>query len=395
MSSGLKILFLCEGDAETHDSWSGISRSLVVHLRRAGHSVVPGDADLYGMDRILAGIRAFSPRLDRWRMRHRLSAAAFSARSRKAARHVARHAGEVDLILQVGATFRIEAPRDIPLVLYCDSNIELSRSAAYSGVSEAAALSGREIDEIRAREASVYDDAALIFTMSDQLRDSFVRDFGIPPDRLCTVHCGPNIELDTPVSLERRRPEDPPTVLFVGRDFKRKGGDVLLEAFQAVRQSLPDARMVMVGPDPRNHRAPGVEFLGYLDRDDPDGRERMDRAYREADVFCLPTRFEPFGTAFVEAMLHGLPCIGPRAWAVPEIIRPDTTGVLVPPEDPYALARALILLLEDPDRAERLGRAARDRVMEHFTWPRIVETMTTRMSDIVESEPVQGSERSR
>jgi hypothetical protein len=148
----MKILLLCEGNAETRDSWSGVSMSVVEHLRAIGHTVVTGDVDLYGPQRWLLALRTFSPRRKRWWVRHHLHGAAFRARSRVAARRF-RELGEgVDIVLQIGATFRVETD-GIPLVLYCDSNIAMSRAAMASGHSEAAELTTAELDEIRRREA--------------------------------------------------------------------------------------------------------------------------------------------------------------------------------------------------------------------------------------------------
>jgi alpha-maltose-1-phosphate synthase len=403
----MRILFLCEGDAETHDSWSGVSRSLVRHLREAGHHVIAEDVDLHGATRFATAIRSLSPRLPRWRMRFRLGAAGFAARSARASQCFRRHRDRVDLVLQVGATFQVSGRGTHPLALYCDSNIELSRSAASLGVSEAALLTARELDDVRSREARVYDEAEVIFTMSDRLQVSFVDDFGIPPSRLCTVHCGPNVALDEVLAggenAETARAaapragsaqeSDPFTILFVGRDFHRKGGALLLEAFTRVRRTHPGARLVMVGPPPPRNAIDGVEFTGYLSRDTPQGRAEMDRAYREADLFCLPTRFEPFGTSFVEAMFYGLPCVGPRAWAVPEIIEHEATGLLVPPDDPAALATAIAALLSDPSRTRDMGVASRQRALERFTWPGIVSRMEARLLPLVQADAPEAGER--
>lgn len=404
----MRILFLCEGDAETHDSWSGVSRSLVRHLREAGHQVIAEDVDLHGATRVVTAFRSLSPRLARWRMRHRLGAQGFAARSALADESFRRHRDQVDLVLQVGATFRVSNLESHPLALYCDSNIELSRSAAALGVSEAALLTPRELEDVWDREEGIYNEAEVIFTMSDRLKNSFVEDFGIPRSRLCTVHCGPNVELsEVPEGVsdsgeagpevsprrESARNPDPFTILFVGRDFHRKGGALLLEAFARVRRSHPQARLIMVGPRPPRARVDGVEFTGYLSRDTPQGRARIDRAYRESDLFCLPTRFEPFGTSFVEAMLYGLPCVGPRAWAVPEIIKHESTGLLVPPDDPAALATALAALISDPSRTREMGVASRQRVLTHFTWPGIVSRMETRLLPLVQADTSEAGGR--
>jgi glycosyltransferase involved in cell wall biosynthesis len=377
----VRILFLCEGNAETSDSWSGVSLSVVEHLRSLGHDVVTGDVDVYGWHRARVALSTFALGRRRWWVRYHLLGPGFRARSARAARLLLRHGDGVDIVFQVGATFRVPHAR-APLVMYCDSNIELSARAASTGFSEAAALTANEIAEIRAREAEVYRSASLVFTMSEMLRRSFITDFGLDGDRLVTVHCAPNMPL--PEVGPPGRSASPPRVLFVGRDYGRKGGALLLEAFAIVRQRIPEARLLMVGCEVPRPRPPWLDLLEYQSRDTEAGRLAMDRAYRESTVFCLPTRFEPFGTSFVEAMGYGLPCVGPRAWAVPEIIVHGETGYLVDPGDPVALADALVRLLGDPALARRLGRAGRERVLERFTWPAIAERMSQAMGELLD-----------
>lgn len=380
---GLRILFLCEGNAETFDSWSGVSRSVIHHLREQGHVVRVGDADLYGARRLLVGLRSLAWPRKRWWVRYHLGEAGFRARSDACARVVARRGGSPDVVFQVGATFSSPPIEDVPLVLYCDSNIELSRRGAATGQSEATMLSTGELRAVHEREAAIYRRAALIFTMSEQVRKSFIEDFGLDPARLVTVHCGPNTDT---LAVDRELPAAAaaaPTILFVGRDFERKGGNTLLAAFAIVRRRLPGARLRMVGGRPAHGTvADGVEYLGFLSRDNAVGRKAMDDAYRSANVFCIPTRFEPFGTSFVEAMTYGLPCVGPDVWAVPEIIRHDETGYLVPPEDPAKLAEALLRVLTDPAVARRMGEAARERVQGHFSWEAVARKMSRALTQV-------------
>ena len=374
---------MCEGDAETHDSWSGVSQSLVTHLRAAGHAVRTADVDVHGLSRGILAARTASPSRRRWWVRYRLGALGFRARSEQFAAYIREHGCDADVVLQIGATF--EAPRDlnVPKALFCDSNIELSRSGV-SGFSEAAVLSEREIAGVRARETSVYAQASVIFTMSEMLRRSFMKDFGLPAERMVTIRCGPNFDA-AGIETERRGDATHPTILFIGRDPVRKGADLMLSAFKLVRKRIPDARLVMVGP-PQNGSVPeGVVLTGYLSRDTPGGSSAMNAAYSSSHVFCLPTRFDPFGTSFVEAMVHGLPCVGPDAWAVPEIIEHGRTGLLVPPEDPAAIADALIAVLSDDDLRERMGRAARERALASFAWPALVARMLDSMRTVIEA----------
>src|SRR5882672_3975963 len=137
----MRILFLCEEDAESWTSWSGISKSLVDHLRLDGHVVVTGDVDLYGADRIVAAVSTFSPSRRRWGSRFHLGAAPFRLRSRKANQLVATHRAQTDAIVQIGATFQVSRRWGLPYFLCCDSNIGMARRGALTGFSNGSSIS--------------------------------------------------------------------------------------------------------------------------------------------------------------------------------------------------------------------------------------------------------------
>jgi alpha-maltose-1-phosphate synthase len=369
----MKILLLCEGDAERMDgSFSGSSKSLLDHLRQAGNQVTTGDVDLYGFDRYLAAAATVVPNRKRWGVRFHLGAVPFRLRTGIAARHIA-SARPFDTLLQIGATFRPEGRGATPYFLFCDSNIRMADRGRESGQSQAASLTQDEIDSVARREAEVYRGASGVFTLSERLRRSFIEDFGLPPGLVHTVGAGPNFDPRRVPPRPEAAADRPPTVLFVGVQFQRKGGDLLLRAFRRVRETIPNARLLIVGPRDLELNEPGVENLGFLRKDVPAEWDALIRAYASADVFCLPTRFEPFGIVFIEAMFFQLPCIGPAAWAIPEMVDDGTTGFLVPPEDEAALADRLLRLLQDPELARRMGKAGYERAIRQFTWQAVAD----------------------
>ena len=371
----MKLLLLTEGDAERWDSWSGTAKSVVDHLRGAGHGVATADVDLYGAARWRAAARMFSPNRKRWGVRYHLGDPGYRGRSRLAARAIAAQQGRIDCILQIGATFEPSGCGTLPYALFCDSNIQTSLEGAKYGVSDAVWLRPPEFEAIRRRETEVYRKACAVMTISDYLRRSFVDTFGIPEDRVCTVGAGPNMDL-AKVPAPRATPRNgTPTLLFVGKQFERKGGPLLLEAFRHVRARFPQARLVIVGPTSPPVPEPGVEWLGNLDKNKPDEWARMVAAYREADAFCLPSLFEPFGIVILEAMFFGLPCVGTRAWAIPEMIAEGETGYTVPRDDVTALTDRLCALLGDLPRAHAMGLAGRRRAEERFSWTVVAARM--------------------
>jgi len=379
----MKILFLCEGNAESWDAWSGICKSIVDQLRANGHTVETCNVDLSSADRWAAAAATISPNRRRWGTRFHLGAVPFALRSRRASRFVAARRSNADAIVQIGATFEVKGADGIPYFLCCDSNIRMAQYGRSTGYSDASPLSDAELSAVARREAGVYHKADAIFPLSERLRRSLVDDFAIPEDRVRAIYAGPNFVSNRPAADgSARAAAAAPTALFVGLQFHRKGGDVLVESFRRVRARLPDAQLLLAGVPAGFVHEPGITCLGVLNKNQPAGAAALADAYASADVFVLPTRFEPFGIAFVEAMHFGLPCIGPRSWAVPEIIADGETGFTVPVDNVDALADRLVRLLGDRALATTMGKAAQERAERLFTWPRVVGRMTEVMTAV-------------
>jgi len=370
-----RILLLTEGDAERWDSWSGSAKSVVDHLRKAGHEVFTADVDLYGPARWLGAALSFSPNVKRWGVRYHLGPVGHRLRSAKASIAASRLGSAAQCILQIGATFQPPQHESLPYFLFCDSNIQTSVEGAAYGVSDSAWLQPSEFDRIRRQEAAIYRGAAGVLTISEYLRRSFINDFGLPSDRVHAVGAGANLDV-THIPVPRSGPRTGvPTVLFVGKQFERKGGATLLEAFHRVRSRIPEARLVIVGPPTSPSSESGVEWLGNLDKNNPAERATLLHSYLDADVFCLPSLFEPFGIVILEAMLFGLPCVGTAAWAIPEMIVAGETGYTVPRADAGALADRLTELLTNRELGYRMGIAGRKRALDWYSWDAVAARM--------------------
>ena len=228
-----------------------------------------------------------------------------------------------------------------------------------------------DVDAIVRSERRVYESADRICTFSELAACSFVEDFGQSSTKVKAIFAGANV--DTTRFSEGRDSVrlGGKSVLFVGRDYRRKGIDTLFEAWPMVRKRHPDALLHVVGGYPEGVPAEGVKVHGFVPLGSEEGERRLGRLYSEATLFCLPTRYEPFGVAFVEAMLAGLPCVGPASWAVPEIIVDGKTGWLFRDGSAKDLARVLSEAMDDPAHAQRLGLKARERASALCTWEKV------------------------
>ncbi len=175
---------------------------------------------------------------------------------------------------------------------------------------------------------------------------------------------------------------------FVGQLDERKGIQILLPAFERVAARVPGARLVLVGRGPlaslveqfqRNSPVGGRVVLAGFQRDIP-------RIMRSIDVLVLPSLWEGFGIVLIEAMAAGKPVVASDVSSIPEIVVADRTGLLVPPNDVEALARALERVLGDCALAARLGAAGRVRVRELFTLDRMVDRWERLVKEVVEQQ---------
>jgi glycosyltransferase involved in cell wall biosynthesis len=153
-----------------------------------------------------------------------------------------------------------------------------------------------------------------------------------------------------------------PTVVCVGRLARQKGQDVLLAAWPAVRAQVPQAQLVLVGDGPdaqalRKHADGAVVFAGH--------RTNVVEWLAAADVVVFPSRWEGMSIGLLEAMACGRSIVATDVPGTREALD-DVCGPLVQPEDPDALAAAIVPKLQDPVRAASEGRAARERVEQAY-----------------------------
>ena len=122
-----------------------------------------------------------------------------------------------------------------------------------------------------------------------------------------------------------------------------------------------------------------VSFVGVLSGD-PKWEQ-----FLKADIFCFPSHYESesFGNVAVEAMMFALPVVATQWRGIPDIVKDQETGLLVPPQNPSATAQALQILVEQPNLRQRMGQAGRERYLSHYRLPVFVQKMESTLSDTV------------
>lgn len=197
---------------------------------------------------------------------------------------------------------------------------------------------------------------------------------GVSNDRMTRTASGVDAEHFRPGSSSLEAELLPrPRVVFTGRLHPQKNLDLLLEAWPQVAQRTA-ANLILIGQGPERDRLASkaqalgisgrVQFTGAL----PDPAD----ALRAADVFVLPSVAEGMSNSLLEAMATGLPCLATNIGGNTDLLK-DGVGILVEPDRPQAWADALIGVIEDRERARRLGDAARHRIESEYALPVVVD----------------------
>ncbi|MBA7612723.1 D-inositol-3-phosphate glycosyltransferase [subsurface metagenome] len=278
----------------------------------------------------------------------------------------------LDTILEIGD---ISIIKNVPFYIYQDLSLDLiirylkENSKPISGFE---LFNLNDLYKRREWQLKVYEKCSGIFTMSKWLAKSLVMDTGLPPKKVHVVHAGVNIMPDKINYHLLGKNKKETIILFIGRDFFRKGGDIVVEAFKILKEKYSsNLKLIIVGPEywPLNGEIPdGVVLLG-----DTPG-EIIRKFYMTADLLCMPSRFEGFGIAFAEALSFGVPCIGRKLCAMPEIIKPGINGYLIDNENPENLAELMVKVLEDGDMKFKVKKLS-NNYRGYYSWNRVASDM--------------------
>lgn len=228
-----------------------------------------------------------------------------------------------------------------------------------------------------------------VFAVSRFTAKKIQETLGVPSYRVSVISNGISLEeVGKPDSAQRGAESLSPSLLTVCRLVPRKGCDTVIRALPPLLSIFPHIQYSIVGDGPELPRLKQlvveldleshVKFFGSLN-----DAER-EQQYRKADVFVMAARqsawdYEGFGIVFLEAMARGLPVIGANTGGIPDVIKDEATGLLVPPDDPISVAQAVRRLAEDAGLRSRLTTAAMQTLQDRFLWSTIAQQYVNNM----------------
>lgn len=210
-------------------------------------------------------------------------------------------------------------------------------------------------------ERRIFAACDLAVAMSDWAAASMRNDYGVAPQRICIARgCAPPHRLAAPPEPPARGPGEVPRIIFVGNDWARKGGPMLLATHQ--RDFADRAQLHVVSnqarPDPA---ARNVVWHGTVPHD-----TLLNELMPSMDLMAMPTSNDMSPFAVLEAASAGLPVVSTRMGAIPEMVLDGQTGLLFERSDPAGFGHALDRLLGDPELRRRMGRAAGKHAARRF-----------------------------
>lgn len=237
----------------------------------------------------------------------------------------------------------------------------------------------RYIDTVEWR--LIYE-SRLVIVNSSHMFDEVVDHFIVPPEKVITIPNGvfpDKLQSTDEVAVLRAKHGvgDGPVLLFVGRLVREKGVQVLLEAAPTILESHPGATIVIAGAGyfegelralvEAKGLGEHVKFFGLANDAD------LCELYTIADVLVVPSLYEPFGIVALEGMAARVPTVTSDAGGLKDIVEHTRDGITTFAGDASSLAWGILQILDNPELAQQIKEAARQKVLEQFTWTRISE----------------------
>jgi glycosyltransferase involved in cell wall biosynthesis len=335
-------------------AWSGIPAGLARGLGELGFS--PQFIDAEPWRSVVRGAQIWTTLIRRSRHGGMLAPEIRELRRLCATLRASRR--HLDAVVQMGSDFGVPFPGR--LVTYEDQTV--SQLARVYPIREL--LGTAAITRWIGAQAKCYELAVACCAMSRWAADSIVHDYGVDPGKVRVVGAGRNYE-PRPIDRDWTKVR----FFFMGYDWERKNGALVLRAFTRLKQRVRDARLDIAGGHPRIDME-GVTAHGPLDISDPQQRAHAEQLFESATCFVMPSQCENFGIVYVEAAAAGVPSIGTTVGGAADAIGHDG-GLLIDPSNERALVEAMVAMC-DPEWARSMGAAARNR-SRLFTWRAVAE----------------------
>jgi glycosyltransferase involved in cell wall biosynthesis len=256
---------------------------------------------------------------------------------------------------------------DIPVVYMTDATFQ-QLQGYYSTFSN---LAGYNVKQGIALDKKCFEKAAHCLLASDWCGQSAIKDYGIDPHRVSVAACGPNLDI-LPASEEiKPYPSGTFRILFLGVEWDRKGGDIVLETFRILSQKGLDVHLHIIGcvPPVDTSQDPRITVIPYLNKNKEEEFRQLQQLFTETALLFLPTRAECAGIVFSEASAYGIPSLSTDTGGVTTYVKNEVNGFTLPlaaSADAYAVV--IEQLYHDRELLNRLRYSSRQYFEDNLNW---------------------------
>lgn len=298
------------------------------------------------------------------------NAGTFIQRSQQLERKINSLKNKPDLVFHFFSLCCPSWDSNIPYVMYLDYTMALANRYYPTWVPF---NNGQDLDSWLNCERLAYKRASHVFTMSSVVKNSLIKDYNINPEKVTVIGASGNFE--EPYSGEKILGTK--QILFNGSDFERKGGNLVLSAFEKIKKTIPNAKLVIIGKK-IDISMDGVENPGAIT-----SSSELENLFGQTDLVLAPASCEPFGVFIVEAMNYGVPCIvtANDANGIADFLEHEIDSIIIRNPTPEILAQHTINIMRNPFLLASMSQAARSKVRTKLNWNYIAKQIISVLYD--------------
>jgi glycosyltransferase involved in cell wall biosynthesis len=369
-----KIAFLTEYDARNINRWSGTAFYMSKSLREAGFDVEylgplaeRGQLLIKTLNFVYSAIskKHYLPQVEPVRLK------SFARQAEEKLKN-----SDADIVLSPNMWPIAYLKTNRPVILWADCTFAsmLNFYPYYSNLCKRSLRFGNLAEQKCLHKCSI-----TVFA-SQWAAESAIRDYNVPPERVYVVPYGANIECNrTQADIEKlieKRDFPPCRLLFIGKIWTRKGGDVAIEVARELNENGVPTEIYLVGSLPQDKKKlpEFVKPIGFIDKATEDGRRQFNELFEKSHFLIVPSRAEAYGIVFCEASSYGLPSIATNVGGIPTVVRDYINGKTFPlSAPPREYARYIKSLMENFEQYKHLARSSFNEFLTRLNWKTAVE----------------------
>lgn len=182
------------------------------------------------------------------------------------------------------------------------------------------------------------------------------------------IHAGGGFSSEFSINIENEKKDNIKRILFVGIDFKRKGGKLLVDAYKQIRDKYGEkVELIIVGPNIVK-KEDGINYVGKINR------KELSNIFQKCDIYCMPSRFEAYGLVFIEALCYGLPIVAYNDFEMKYFVQNEVNGILINDYSADALAIALESAINSSSLKSNVEKNKKD-IIKTYCWNSVAKTI--------------------